>query len=85
MEPIKMHSFIFTLIANKEKEEKHFHKISTEITVIRSGKVIMFDKEFVSGDIVVANPGEATAFEAKDDSVTVVVKLPSVIGDKFLI
>ena len=64
-------------------EEKHYHKIATEITVIVKGCVKMFDKEFSEGDIVVVEPGEATAFEALKDSMNVVVKLPGANNDKF--
>lgn len=66
-----------------DKEGKHFHKIATEITVIVKGKVKMFDKEFSEGDIVVVEPGEATAFEALEDSMNVVVKLPGANNDKY--
>ncbi len=68
-----------------ESDKAHFHKIATEITVIISGKVRMFDKEWNSGDIVVAEPGDATAFTALEDSVNVVVKIPGANDDKYLV
>ena len=64
-------------------EKKHYHKIATEITVIVKGRVRMFEQEFAEGDIIVVAPGEATAFEALEDSVNVVVKLPGVNNDKY--
>ena len=67
-----------------EKEEAHFHKIATEITVVISGKVKMFDKEWNSGDIVTAEPGDITSFEALTDAVLSVVKHPGVLNDKYL-
>ena len=67
------------------KEEPHFHKIATEYTVIVSGKVRMFDTIYEAGDIVIVEPGEATGFEALEDSVNVVVKIPGANHDKYLI
>lgn len=67
-----------------ESEAKHYHKISKEITLIAKGKVIMFDRTFESGDIISIEPNEATAFEALEDTWTVVVKIPSSKNDKYL-
>jgi mannose-6-phosphate isomerase-like protein (cupin superfamily) len=68
-----------------ETESAHLHKIATELTVIVSGKVKMFDKIWVANDIITVEPGEATAFEALEDTVTVVVKTPSIPSDKYLV
>lgn len=68
-----------------DKEDRHYHKIATEYTVIISGRVRMFDQEFGPGSIVVVEPGEATAFESlTDDTVNVVVKIPGASSDKYL-
>ena len=64
-------------------ENKHYHKIATEITVIVKGRVRMFDQEFSEGDIIVVDPGDATDFEALEDSMNVVVKLPGANNDKY--
>ena len=66
-------------------ESKHYHKVATEITVIQSGRVKMFDKIFVGGDIVIVEPNDATDFEALEDTVTVVVKIPGANNDKYLV
>ncbi len=66
-------------------EETHYHKIATEITVIQSGRVKMFDKIFNSGDIIVVEPNDATDFTALEDSVTIVVKIPGANNDKYLV
>lgn len=68
-----------------DKEEKHFHKIATEFTVIVKGKVKMFDKVFQEGDIVVVEPGDVTGFEALDDVINVVVKVPGANNDKYIV
>lgn len=65
-------------------EKKHHHKIATEITVIILGKVKMNEIEYVSGDIIIINANEATDFEALEDTITAVIKIPSVRGDKYL-
>ena len=64
-------------------ESAHYHKIATEITVIQSGRVKMFDKIFNSGDIIVAEPNETTDFEALEDRI--VVKIPGANNDKYLV
>jgi quercetin dioxygenase-like cupin family protein len=66
-----------------DREEKHYHKIATEITVIVKGKVKMFDTIYSEGDIIVVEPGDATAFEALEDAMNVVVKLPGANNDKY--
>lgn len=65
-------------------EEKHYHKIATEITVIIKGKVRMFGHEFKEGDIITAEPGDVTDFLALEDATNVVVKIPGVNNDKYV-
>lgn len=66
-------------------EEAHYHRIATEYTIVTSGKVKMFDTEFVQGDIIIVEPGDATAFEALEDTTNVVVKIPGANNDKYLV
>ena len=70
--------------AEGDFEETHHHKIATEITLVLSGRVAMFEKEFSEGDIVLVEPGDATSFLALSDAVTVVVKHPGANNDKYL-
>jgi quercetin dioxygenase-like cupin family protein len=65
------------------REAAHVHRIATEITLIASGTVTMNGRTLTAGDIVVVEPGEATDFAALEDTITMVVKLPSVMGDKY--
>lgn len=67
-----------------DKEAAHFHKIATEVSVVISGEVKMFNKVWKPGDIVIAEPGDVTSFEALTDAVLSVVKLPGVLNDKYL-
>lgn len=64
-------------------EKAHYHKKAIEITLIATGRVRMNGVEYFSGDIITISRGEATDFEALTDCQTVVIKIPSVRGDKY--
>ena len=66
-----------------DEEVEHFHKIAIEITLVISGRVEMCKQIWEPGSIIILNPGEATSFKALEDSVTAVVKTPSVRNDKY--
>lgn len=66
-----------------DREPRHLHRVATEVTLILNGRARMCGRVCEPGDILVLEPGEATDFEALDDLMTVVVKLPSVKGDKY--
>lgn len=68
-----------------DKEGKHYHKIATEYTVVVKGKVSMFGNVYEEGDIIVVEPGDATNFEALEDAMNVVVKIPGANNDKYLV
>lgn len=65
-------------------ERLHHHKIATEWTIVIEGRVKMREREYFKGDIIEIQPGESTSFRAFEDSVTVVIKTPSIIGDKYI-
>ncbi|MFO0912161.1 MAG: hypothetical protein U0795_04355 [Pirellulales bacterium] len=67
-----------------DSEASHHHRIARELTVIAQGRVRMSGQEYLAGDIVVIEPGESTDFVAVEDTITVVVKRPSVRGDKYV-
>jgi quercetin dioxygenase-like cupin family protein len=67
-----------------DREDLHHHKVATEITLVLSGCVRMCGREWKAGDIVVLEPGEATAFEALTEATNVVVKVPGARDDKYL-
>jgi quercetin dioxygenase-like cupin family protein len=64
-------------------EAAHVHRIATELTLIAAGRVTMNGRTYAAGDIIVLEPGEATDFRALEKTTTVVVKMPSVLGDKY--
>jgi quercetin dioxygenase-like cupin family protein len=70
---------------NGSYEEKHFHKVATEITVITKGKVKMFGEIFNEGTIIEVEPGDITDFMAIEDAETVVIKIPGINNDKYLV
>tara|TARA_B110000977_G_scaffold200956_1_gene293330 strand:- start:2536 stop:2856 length:321 start_codon:yes stop_codon:yes gene_type:complete len=68
-----------------DHEDAHYHKVATETTLVLSGQVSMLDRVWFNGDIITISPGEITAFKALTDAVTVVVKVPGKLNDKFLV
>jgi hypothetical protein len=68
-----------------DSEPRHIHRVGTEITLIVTGRVIMHGKTYSTGDVVVLEPGESSDFHVLKDTVTVVLKMPSVPGDKYLV
>lgn len=67
------------------REPAHVHRVAAELTVIVSGDARMNGRHFTTGDIVMLDPGEVTDFEALTAVTTLVVKMPSVQGDKYLV
>lgn len=68
-----------------DAEQAHYHKVATEFTVIVSGRVRMNGVEYVQGDIIIMEPGDVTDFEALEDAVNVVVKIPGANDDKYVV
>lgn len=64
------------------REPRHRHDLAIEITVVLEGEVRVDGVAYGAGDILVVERGEAIAFEAITDATTLVVKTPSVPGDK---
>jgi hypothetical protein len=66
-------------------EQKHYHKLATEFTVIVYGEVKMNDIKYTAGQIIRIDPGEATDFLVLSDiAITTVLKVPSMAEDKYL-
>ena len=64
-------------------EPRHVHRVATELTLIASGSVMMNGTSFKAGDIIILEPGEAADFRTLERTTAVVVKMPSVGGDKY--
>lgn len=67
-----------------DEEQNHVHLVADEYTVVVLGKIMMNDEIFVANDVVLTKKGEYVKFKAIDDAINVVVKTPSVIGDKYI-
>ena len=65
------------------EEVSHVHKIATEYTVILHGAATFNNQTFFADEIVIVKPGESVAFKAWSDVITLVIKVPSVKGDKY--
>lgn len=68
-----------------DTEQAHYHKVATEYTVIISGSVRMNGAKYAQGDIIIMEPGDITDFEALEDTVNVVVKIPGANNDKYIV
>ncbi|WP_222710849.1 hypothetical protein [Quadrisphaera setariae] len=66
-------------------EPLHEHRLATEATVVVAGRIRIGGEEWRTGDIIVVLPHTKTDFTAITDAVLVVVKTPSVIGDKYAV
>jgi len=66
-------------------EQKHYHKVATEITIISKGRVLMNNELYEEGDIITIEPGEATDFRVLEDTITTVIKFPCLTDDKYLV
>ena len=66
-----------------DKESSHVHKIITEYTIVVSGKIKMNDEVYIEKDIVTILPNVPTNFESLEDSITLVIKSPSIPSDKY--
>jgi quercetin dioxygenase-like cupin family protein len=66
-----------------QSEPRHVHRVATELTLVASGRVVMNGTIFEAGDIIVLEPGEPADFRTLEQTTTVVVKMPSIRGDKY--
>ena len=68
-----------------DEEDKHVHKLADEYTVVLLGNVEMNDVIYTSKDIIFIEKGEIVKFKALTNAITIAVKIPSIIGDKYII
>ena len=66
-----------------DRETSHVHKIITEYAIVVSGKIRMNDKIYSEKEIVKILPNTSTDFESLEDSITLVIKSPSIPSDKY--
>jgi quercetin dioxygenase-like cupin family protein len=82
---LKTDKFEVGLLTHKAGEmwPKHYHEVATEYNVLVSGRMIIQGKELKSGDVFVFNPGDIADPIFLEDCSVLVVKVPSIIGDKY--
>ena len=62
--------------------EPHVHRVGTEYNYILRGRLVASGQQLGSGDIFVYQPGEVSDVTFLEESDLVIVKTPSVPGDK---
>lgn len=73
------------ILLHKKGEDwpKHYHKIADEHNVLISGKMEINGTHFEAGDIFTIEKGEVSKPTFHEDCMILVIKVPSVIGDKY--
>ena len=61
----------------------HFHKIATEYNYLIKGNMIIKGEKLVEGDVFIIQSGEIADPTFQTDCTLTVVKIPSIIGDKY--
>lgn len=62
---------------------RHLHRVAKEISLITAGHVKANGQDFKAGDLFEIEPGEELFCEYMEDTYTVCIKEPSVLGDKY--
>jgi hypothetical protein len=68
-----------------EKWPTHFHKLATEINLILKGKMIIQGRKLKKDDIFILRPNEIADPIFLTDCNILVIKSPSIVGDKYII
>lgn len=63
-------------------EQRHLHRVAAKVIVVLSGRLRMFEKEWVEEDIIVMEPGDISSIEALETSRIVMMTLPGIKNDK---
>lgn len=72
-----------TLHSKGQDWPEHYHKIATEYTLLVSGRMKIGNQELESGAIFIIEPNEIVKPEFLEDCIVVVIKVPSIPGDKY--
>lgn len=68
-----------------DREDKHYHKIATEISIVTKGIIKMNGKEYHKGDIIVMEPNDIADFSVIEDAENIVIKIPGASNDKYIV
>ena len=64
---------------------KHYHALADEFNVLVEGKMEVNGQILYKGDVFLIEKGEVSEPKFLEDCTVVVVKVPSVIGDKYAV
>lgn len=84
---LRTEGFEVGVLIHKKNEDwaGHYHKIATEYNVLLSGKMSINGIMIEEGDIFVIEPNQSAFPVFMEDCKVLCVKVPSVIGDKYII
>lgn len=68
-----------------EISEPHYHRIATEVNLITRGLVKINKELYTAGQGIILHPGDVATCEYLADTDTLVVKVPGVLNDKYLV
>jgi mannose-6-phosphate isomerase-like protein (cupin superfamily) len=68
-----------------DTDPAHYHAIAREFTAVVSGCIQMNDEYLCEGEIIEVDQNEIVKFQAITDATLVVVKVPSIPGDKYIV
>lgn len=68
-----------------ETEKRHYHKLTTELTIVISGCVEMGGNKYNANDIIELEPNTSCDFKCLEDATVVAVRNGSYPGDKYIV
>ena len=84
---LKTREFEVGVLTHKKGEQwpKHYHKVATEVTLLLSGSMTICGQLIEAGTIFTIEPNEIADPVFHEDCTVLVIKTPSVIGDKYVV
>jgi quercetin dioxygenase-like cupin family protein len=84
---LKTSAFEIGLLNLKKNEvwPSHYHQYCTEYNVLVNGRMVINDFLVMPGDVFILEAGEVAKSHFLDDCTILVVKIPSISGDKVLV
>lgn len=82
---IRTKDFEVGILTHKKDEvwPKHYHKLADEYNVLVKGKMNVNGVELNTGDVFVIEKNEVAEPKFLEDCTVLVIKIPSVMGDKY--
>lgn len=82
---IRTKDFEVGILTHKKDEvwPKHYHKLADEYNVLVKGKMNVNGVELNTGDVFVIEKNEVSEPKFLEDCTVLVIKIPSVMGDKY--